>query len=102
MEFEQNPFWQANQRMFRTIHSRWHRQRSRTQILRSQLGFTAVTSSRPLVCKGCANYHGSAYGSTTETRTRLICAIHPTGWSTSSVCPDWQGESTITDPSISL
>jgi hypothetical protein len=88
-----NPFGQANQSLFRTLHHRWRQQRSSVQILRSQVGFTEEhPPTQPLPCRGCINYHGIAYGSTREARSRLICAIHPQGWLTSSICPDWQGD----------
>ena len=87
-----NPFSEANQRLFRKLHHRWRTQQSRVQILRSQVGFMEDPGpKRPLPCQGCVNYHGIAYGSTRETRTPLICAIHPQGWLMGPPCPDWQG-----------
>jgi hypothetical protein len=68
----------------------WHRQQSNQQILRSQLGFTEVASSRPKPCQGCANYHGVAYGYSRTSRTTLICGFHPYGWQADSACPDWE------------
>jgi hypothetical protein len=68
---------------------RWHRLESRRQILRSQLGFAELTSSRPKPCIGCTHYHGLAYGYSRETRTVLVCGFHPYGWQ-GEVCPDWQ------------
>ena len=86
------PFGQANQRLFHKLQHRWQRQQSRVQILRSQVGYCEARSpTQPAACKGCINYHGIAYGSNRETRARLICAIHPQGWSLSPNCPDWRG-----------
>ena len=39
--------------------------------------------SVPRACEGCQNYHGGFYGN-----TKLICAIHPSGYSGES-CPDY-------------
>jgi hypothetical protein len=64
----------------------WHRQQSNQQILRSQQGFSGVSSSCPRVCQGCIHYHGIAYGR--STRTLLICGYHPYGWR-GDRCPDW-------------
>lgn len=86
------PFQQANGSLFKALQVRWHRQQSRQQILRSQVGFATQLSSRPAACQGCIHYHGKAYGTTRETRTQLICAMHPEGWAGLSGCPDWQGE----------
>ena len=82
----------ANSLRLRTLHRHWHRYNSRCQILRSQLGFNQVESERPLVCRGCIQYHGRAYGQNRATRTRLICGFHPFGWMGEGNCPDWQGE----------
>jgi hypothetical protein len=88
-----DPFWQANQSLFRRLHHRWRQQQSRVQILRSQVGFLEeYPPTQPLSCRGCINYHGIVYGSTQETRSRLICAVHPQGWLSSPTCPDWQGK----------
>ncbi|HTL89749.1 MAG TPA: hypothetical protein VL134_10125 [Leptolyngbya sp.] len=67
---------------------RWHRQQRSQQILRSQQGFNEVEPSRPQACRGCANYHGVAYGYSRD-RVPLICGLHPLGWD-GSECPDWQ------------
>jgi hypothetical protein len=40
----------------------------------------------PPACKGCRNYHGQWYGT-----NRLICGIHPHGWSDEN-CPDYEQE----------
>jgi hypothetical protein len=68
-------------------YRRWHRLQSKLQILRSQLGFTLVTPSRPLPCQGCSHYHGQSYG--TQERVRLVCAMHPYGWLDGPHCPDF-------------
>ena len=68
----------------------WHRQKSQSYILRTQLGFDRLTNSRPDCCVGCVNYHGRAYGNTLSNRTIFICGFHPSGWSASVTCPDWQ------------
>jgi hypothetical protein len=70
----------------------WHRQQSQSYILRTQLGFDRLKNSRPDVCAGCIHYHGKAYGNTPTTRTILVCGCHPSGWSASTNCPDWQGD----------
>jgi hypothetical protein len=75
----------------KAAYARWHRAESKRQILRSQLGFNEIPSSRPKPCIGCIHYHGLAYGYSQETRTALICGFHPYGWQQDSHCPDWQG-----------
>ncbi|BAZ19481.1 hypothetical protein NIES4073_03510 (plasmid) [Kalymmatonema gypsitolerans NIES-4073] len=40
----------------------------------------------PPACKSCRNYHGQWYGT-----NRLICGIHPYGWSDEN-CPDYEQE----------
>ncbi|ACK71797.1 hypothetical protein PCC7424_3402 [Gloeothece citriformis PCC 7424] len=80
----------ANLIQQQTNYRRWHRHQSKCQILRSQLGFNQVVSSRPAVCQGCSHYHGKAYGQSRTTRTRLICGFHPYGWTANDNCPDWQ------------
>ncbi|BCL39785.1 hypothetical protein [Nostoc sp. MS1] len=40
--------------------------------------------SRPLTCVGCGNYHGGRYGN-----QRLVCGIHPYGYSELTNCPDF-------------
>ncbi|MBF2020665.1 MAG: hypothetical protein IGR93_11320 [Hydrococcus sp. C42_A2020_068] len=82
----------ANLLRHRAISRCWHRHQSQCQILRAQLGFDRVESSRPLACQGCRHYHGKAYGLTRTTRIRLICGFHPYGWMEKEGCPDWQGE----------
>jgi hypothetical protein len=79
----------------RALYRGWHSYRSSCQILRSQLGFDRVRSSRPETCIGCRHYHGQAYGMSQQTRVRLICGFHPYGWTAGGDCPDWQmGEET--------
>ncbi|NJO42133.1 MAG: hypothetical protein HC865_16275 [Cyanobacteria bacterium RU_5_0] len=77
--------------MFRKAdHAQWHRTQSKQQILRSQLGFTALSTSRPKACIGCQNYHGIAYGYNRANRTLLVCGFHPYGWHSEDPCPDWK------------
>jgi len=45
-----------------------------------------VSSTKPIACDGCTNYHGQSYGG-----NRLVCAIHPTGVDGAS-CGDWEGK----------
>ena len=90
MDAASSPFQNANGSLFKALHTRWHRQQSRRQILRAQVGFTVRIRTRPAVCQGCVNYHGKAYGTTRDTRTLLICAMHPDGWPGPDPCPDWQ------------
>jgi hypothetical protein len=85
------PFDRANYLFRKAAHARWHRQVSKQHILRSQLGFGDIPSSRPKACLGCQNYHGIAYGYRKENRTTLICGYHPYGWQGEGACPDWQG-----------
>jgi hypothetical protein len=68
-------------------YQRWHRQQSKGQILRSQLGFSQPFPAPPDYCQQCNYYHGCAYGTTV--REFLVCALHPTGWLEASRCPDW-------------
>lgn len=90
MEVARNPFKTANYLLHRASHAQWHRLQSKQQILRSQLGFNDLTSSRPKACQGCEHYHGIAYGYSHQTRTMLVCGFHPHGWQ-GNACPDWQG-----------
>ena len=85
-------FQAANLRSRQAAYRRWHRHQSKCYILRTQMGFERIESSRPLPCRGCTHYHGKAYGQTHATRTYLICGFHPYGWSESPPCPDWQAE----------
>ncbi|MGK7945098.1 MAG: hypothetical protein AB4058_11580 [Microcystaceae cyanobacterium] len=78
----------ANLLRQRSLHKRWHRHQARCHILRSQLGFATAESDRPQVCIGCIYYHGKRYGQTRETRQRLICGFHPSGWEGDGDCPD--------------
>lgn len=87
MDAAQHSFSIANQSYFKAIHGRWHRQQSKRQILRSQVGFPTRAIGRPAACEGCSNYHGKTYGMTQ--RIPLICGIHPYGWSETTSCPDW-------------
>lgn len=89
MDLAQDPFSQANYFFRKAAHARWHRQRSKQQILRSQLGFSEVVTSRPKACQGCTNYHGIAYGYTKATRMVVVCGFHPYGWQGDNPCPDW-------------
>ncbi|NET33856.1 MAG: hypothetical protein F6K19_17855 [Cyanothece sp. SIO1E1] len=91
MDSAQDPFRQANYLFRKRAHLRWHRQQSKQQILRSQVGFTDKSPSRPQPCQGCTHYHGIAYGNSYATRAILVCGIHPYGWQGESACPDWQG-----------
>ncbi|HEY9695773.1 MAG TPA: hypothetical protein V6D10_00665 [Trichocoleus sp.] len=89
MNAASNPFNRANDLIRKADYAHWHRQQSKQHILRSQLGFRDVTSSRPKACQGCAHYHGIAYGHNRATRTMLICGFHPSGWQQDDRCPDW-------------
>jgi len=91
MNAASSPFGQIHYFLRKADYTRWHRQQSKRQILRSQLGFTDATPSRPKSCQGCVNYHGVAYGYSRDTRTALICGFHPFGWQDKNPCPDWQG-----------
>jgi hypothetical protein len=86
-------FFRANDRFRQRAYRRWHEGQLKRQILRSQIGFSEMSASRPAACVGCANYHGHAYGTQKDQRIPLICAIHPYGWQERSSCPDWQAES---------
>ncbi|MDJ0508427.1 MAG: hypothetical protein QNJ64_04100 [Crocosphaera sp.] len=80
----------ANLSHFQRLKKRRHLYQSRCQVLRSQLGFNKVESSRPIICRGCENYHGKFYGYSQGQRTQLICGFHPTGWAKNNQCPDWK------------
>jgi hypothetical protein len=86
-------FQTANLRYRQINYRHWHRHQSQSYILRTQLGFNRLDSSRPLVCIGCLNYHGKAYGQNKSDRTVLICGFHPYGWTASPPCPDWHTDS---------
>jgi hypothetical protein len=92
MNAAQSPFGQLHHFFRKADYARWHRLQSKRHILRSQLGFSDLTPSRPKPCMGCANYHGIAYGYNRETRTILVCGFHPYGWRNEGTCPDWQAE----------
>ncbi len=86
-------FQRSNYLIQKSTVARWQRAQSRLHILRAQLGFNRPTgSSRPRPCMGCVHYHGVAYGYSRDTRSRLICGFHPSGWLSGPVCPDWAGE----------
>jgi hypothetical protein len=91
MDASRDPFKRANDLIRQAHYAHWHRTQSKQQILRSQLGFNDIASSRPKVCIGCENYHGVAYGYNRTTRTVLICGFHPYGWGGEAPCPDWKG-----------
>jgi hypothetical protein len=93
MNVAQYPLGKIHYFFRKADHARWQRMQSKRHILRSQLGFTDHTSSRPQTCQGCIHYHGVAYGYTQEARTTLICGFHPYGWQGGQDCPDWQGAS---------
>jgi hypothetical protein len=90
METARTSFKTANYLFRKADHARWHRQQSKEQILRSQLGFKDLPLNRPKACQGCIHYHGVAYGYSRATRSLLVCAFHPYGWQ-DEVCPDWCG-----------
>ncbi|GFE69471.1 hypothetical protein [Chroococcus sp. FPU101] len=79
----------ANSVYQHTLYRRWHRHQAKCQILRSQLGFNQIESSRPTTCQGCIHYHGKAYGQNRDTRSFLICGFHPYGWTEAENCPDY-------------
>jgi len=87
-----SPFQIANDSFRRADYLRWHRQKSRLHILRSQLGFDDCQPSRPAPCQGCLHYHGVAYGYTAASRQSLVCGYHPYGWQGEGACPDWCDE----------
>lgn len=91
MDAVQDAFDKANYLFRKADHAAWHRQLSSQQILRSQVGFTDTTPSRPKPCQNCINYHGIAYGHSRDNRAVLICGFHPLGWQGLGGCPDWQG-----------
>ena len=87
MNAPHNAFRRANDSFRKADHASWHRHQSRLHILRSQLGFTETSPSRPKSCLGCEHYHGVAYGYG-DRRQMLICGFHPFGWE-GEFCPDW-------------
>jgi hypothetical protein len=79
----------------RSGYRQWYRQHRQQQILRSQHGFNheecpSATWSQPEVCQGCCHYVGVAHGYSRRTRSVLVCALHPYGWTHSPPCPDWE------------
>ena len=80
----------ANLSRFRLLKKRRHFDQSRCHVLRSQLGFNQVESTRPKTCIGCCHYHGKFYGYNRDQRSQLICGFHPMGWVNSEPCPDWK------------
>ncbi|CCQ52260.1 hypothetical protein [Crocosphaera watsonii] len=80
----------ANLSRFRLLKKRRNFYQSRRQVLRSQLGFNQVESTRPKTCLCCCHYHGKFYGYNREQRSQLICGFHPSGWLKSEQCPDWE------------
>ncbi|HEY9688756.1 MAG TPA: hypothetical protein V6D46_02100 [Coleofasciculaceae cyanobacterium] len=83
-------FRRANAQSMKRLCEGWQRAQNQRYLLRSQLGFgQATTPQRPVACRGCANYHGIAYGYSRDRRSRLICGIHPFGWLADDHCPDW-------------
>lgn len=82
-------FHRANDVFRRRAYQQWQRGQRKQQILRSQVGFRETALARPPACSGCANYHGLAYGTQRRSRTILVCAIHPYGWTDTPTCPDW-------------
>ena len=87
-----NRFIRANDRCRQRAYQRWHQGQRKRQILRSQIGFSDRSISRPPACVGCANYHGHAYGLQRAHRVVLICGIHPYGWQKALPCPDWNAD----------
>ncbi|MBD1852847.1 hypothetical protein [Leptolyngbya sp. FACHB-711] len=92
MDTVQSPFSRANYSFRRADYAHWHRQQSKQHILRSQLGFRDVSSSRPRACAGCVHYHGIAYGYNRDSRSLLVCGFHPYGWQQDDTCPDWNDQ----------
>lgn len=90
MDAARSPLRRIDYLLRKADYVNWHRQQSNRQILRSQQGFSDVEPSRPRACRGCANYHGVAYGYSRESRTALVCGFHPYGWLDDADCPDWQ------------
>ncbi|HHP7244367.1 MAG TPA: hypothetical protein ACFE0H_06740 [Elainellaceae cyanobacterium] len=91
MSTTSDPFKTANYLLRKSAHDKWHRLQSKQHILRSQLGFNDVQTSRPKACIGCIHYHGIAYGQSRDQRTILVCGFHPYGWRDTHQCPDWSG-----------
>jgi ribosomal protein L32E len=89
MSATQDPFRRMNDCFRKATYTRWHRQQSKQQILRSQLGFKEPDPSRPKPCRGCSHYHGVRYTHPDGMKSLLICAFHPLGWQ-GEHCPDWQ------------
>lgn len=92
MSFTDELFHRANEVCRRRAYEQWQRGKSKQQILRSQVGFRAISSTRPGPCQCCTNYHGIAYGTSRVRRSLLVCAIHPHGWQGGGGCADWSTE----------
>ncbi|MBE7379933.1 MAG: hypothetical protein F6J95_000800 [Leptolyngbya sp. SIO1E4] len=93
-------FFRANDRCRQRAYQRWHQGKRKRQILRSQIGFSDLSASRPAACVGCDNYHGQAYGMQKAHRVVLICAMHPYGWQGTRPCPDWRAGDPLISPSL--
>ena len=89
MSATEGVFSRANYLLRKKTYMQWHRLQCKTQILRSQVGFTDTAATRPKPCTGCANYHGIRYGTHRDNRTLLVCGMHPYGWQGETPCPDW-------------
>ncbi|MEO0824802.1 MAG: hypothetical protein AAFY67_03960 [Cyanobacteria bacterium J06642_9] len=89
MNATEGVFSRANYLLRKKTYVQWHQLQRNTQILRSQVGFTDTSATRPKACAGCANYHGISYGTHRGTRILLVCAMHPYGWHSDKPCPDW-------------
>jgi len=50
-------------------------------------GRNLMNQDRPALCQGCQDYYGLG-----RPGDRLVCGIHPYGWSDGGSCPDWRGK----------
>jgi len=48
-----------------------------------------MNQDRPALCQGCQDYCGLG-----RPGDRIVCGIHPYGWSDGGSCPDWRGKGT--------
>lgn len=55
------------------------------KVLQDEEDENLENENQPIACVGCKNYHGETYN-----EVPLICAIYPSGYHKSTICPDWQ------------
>ena len=54
-----------------------------------------MNQDRPALCQGCQDYCGLG-----RTGDRIVCGIHPYGWSDGGSCPDWRGKDNALEDAV--